>query len=503
MRLSIWLSCATALLVTVTCKEYETNGQPSVAYDFVDVLLNATAQDVAKNGARPTVISRSTYIVTTSMYDAWAVFDAHAVPTTLNKSIRAPIPVRHAEKLQNTAVAYAAYRALISVYPDVKDIIRLAMVKRGLHPDDDTRDATSAPGIGNLAADAVIQSRDNDSSNHRGDMPNSDGTPYSDYTGYVPVNTAESIVDPDRWQPIVFYAPDGRNFTPKYLTPYWGTVTPFGLTSGAQFRPTAPPRVGTSQLKSEVDQVVALNADMPIGEKARVEFFRDGPQSTSQSGQWLTFGQSVSKRDGHDLEKDVKMFFGLGVMGLDAFIASWEAKRFYDSSRPWTLVRHLFAGKNIRGWGGPGKGTVNEYAEDWHPYSPMNFITPPFPGYVSGHSTVSGASSRFLELFTGSDSFGYQTLWNVGSITEPGFPCAQIQREAGNAEPPSSLNCTVNITLPTFSATANQAGFSRLEGGFHIQADNVAGLAMGRSIANFNWGIIQSYFNRQKKDGKH
>jgi hypothetical protein len=92
-------------------------------------------------------------------------------------------------------------------------------------------------------------------------------------------------------------------------------------------------------------------------------------------------------------------------VGLDAFITSWEATRFYDSSRPWTLVRHYHAGGRVFGWGGPGKGTVTLRASSWHPCSPANFVTPPFPGFVSGHSTVSAASARTLELFTWSDYF--------------------------------------------------------------------------------------------------
>jgi hypothetical protein len=244
-----------------------------------------------------------------------------------------------------------------------------------------------------------------------------------------------------------------------------------------------------------LEQVVEENANLSLQEKAIIEFMRDGPQSTSQSGKWLKFGQYVSRRDHHNIDRDMKMFFGMAAVGLDAFIASWEAKRFYDSSRPITLIRNLYEGQQILGWGGSGKGTVTLNARDWRPYSPNNFVTPPFPGYVSGHSTVSGGSAEFLKLFTGSDRFGVKEPWVIGSLTEQNIPCYLIQRVEGKPVPPKNLSCKTTIRLPTFTYTAEAAGFSRILGGFHIQADNIAGLKLGRKIARYNWQIIKSYFN--------
>jgi hypothetical protein len=498
VALAVCLSTATlgtgAAASTAAVAQPESGYQPTAVYDWVGVLLDITAEEVARNGARPTVISRITYVTTAAMYDAWAAYEDRADPTALNPRFRVP-PQRRNQADQETAIAYAAYRAMLDLYPGDADQLRQAMVDRGLDPDDDSRSRRTPQGIGNRAAAAVIASRAEDGSNQRGDAAGSDGTPYSDYTGYEPVNTVDTIVDPDRWQPITFTGSDGQSFTPSYLTPQWGEVTPFGLESGAQFRPPPPPEVGSAQLEQEVAQVVAENADLTLEEKAIVEFMRDGPQSTSQSGQWLTFARQVSLRDRHDLDRDMQMYFGLGVVGLDAFIGSWEAKRHYDSSRPWTLIRHLYAGQEVRGWGGPGEGTVTLPAEQWLPYSPANFVTPPFPGYVSGHSTVSGGSGRFLELFTGSDRFGYEESWTVGSLTEPGPACDRIQRSEGQPPPPADLSCEVLISLPTFTETAEMAGFSRVLGGFHIQADNIAGLTTGRQIADHDWEIVNSYFD--------
>ncbi|MCA1563245.1 MAG: vanadium-dependent haloperoxidase [Acidobacteria bacterium] len=467
--------------------------EPSAAYDWVSVFLDVSADEVNRNGARTTIISRNTFITVASMFQAWAAYDARAVGTELGKRFRRPRRERTLEN-REIAIGYAAYRAMLDIFPEAGELLRAAMLERGLDPDDDSQDVATPQGVGNVVAAAVIAARQDDGSNADGTEPGSSGAPFSDYTGYQPVNSVDVIVDPDRWQPITFTALDGTRFTPSYLTPHWGLVEPFGLTSPDQFRPPPPPLVGSEQLEREVRQVVEENADLSLEEKAIVEFMRDGPQSTSQSGQWLTFGQFVSLRDRHGLDRDMKMYFALAAVGLDAFIASWEAKLEYDSSRPYTLVRHYFEGETLRGWGGPGRGTVTLPAEQWQPYSPGNFVTPPFPGYVSGHSTVSGASARLLELFTGSDEFGVEETWVVGSLTEPGIPCYLVQQVEGEPLPPEDLSCEVTISLPTFSATAEAAGFSRILGGFHIQSDNLAGLELGRQIADHDWDVIRSYF---------
>ena len=53
--------------------------------------------------------------------------------------------------------------------------------------------------------------------------------------------------------------------------------------------------------------------------------------------------------------------------------------------------------------------------------------------------------------------------------------------------------------MPTFSATAEMAGLSRVLGGYHIQSDNIAGLELGRNVAQYLWPEIQKYFDGTAK----
>ncbi len=450
--------------------------KPSLATKWLDIALEVTANDVDRVGAKPTVQSRTLGIAVTAMYDAWAAYDSKAVGTRFGGKLRRPVSERTL-KNKETAISYAMLHVLQDLYPEDKQYILDEFKKMGYNPNNATKDKTKAEGIGNVVAESIINYRHNDGANQLGNEPGSDGHPYSDYTYYKAVNTYKHVIDPDRWHPLPFVKPNGDTFLVNFLTPHWYRVKPFGLKSASQFRAPDYPKVGSEQLKKEVDEVIDFNANLTAERKATIEFMRDGPRSTGQSGHWLRFAQMVSMRDKNDIDRDVKLYFAVGNTAMDAFIACWETKRFYDSARPWSLVRYYYKGQQIQGWGGPDKGTVTIPADRWHPYSPANFVSPPFPAYTSGHSTVSGACGKMLELFTGSDRFGETEIRRPGIITEtPGDP--------------------VSLPLPTFTATADMAGISRVMGGYHIQTDNIEGLKMGRNIAQYLWkDVIQKYFD--------
>ncbi|HEX6084885.1 MAG TPA: vanadium-dependent haloperoxidase [Thermoanaerobaculia bacterium] len=486
---------AQRLLLCVTCVFFlvraqrplvhakpDSSFQPTAAYRWLDIVLETAAREVDRVGARPTILSRQMAIALTAMYDAWAAYDDRALGSRLGDTLRRPPPER-TQKNKEIAIAYATYRALADVYSADREWLAQQMRAQGLDPNDDTRDVTKPQGVGNVAAQAVIDYRHHDGANQLGDETGSNGKPYSDYTFYAPMNKPEKVHDPDRWQPLPFADGKGGTFHPGFLTPHWYRVKPFALDRGDQFRPPAPPKFDSEQLKKEVDEVVRFNATLTNEQKAIVEFMRDGPRSTGQSGHWLRFAQDVSRRDRHTLDQDVKLFFAVSNVAMDAFIAAWEAKRYYDTSRPWTLVRQYYADAELEGWCGPNKGVQKIASSKWHPYSPDTFITPPFPGYVSGHSTVSAACAKTLELFTGSDAFGFVERRHPGILTEPEAECAKSE---------------VELPLPTFTATAEMAGISRVMGGYHIQADNTEGLLLGRKVAEFTWPRIQAYFEGRR-----
>lgn len=470
----------------------------SAMYRWLDIALEATAREHERIAPRPTVGARMLAIVTTAAYDAWAAYDGKAVGTRLGDKLRRP-PGERTLANKEKAIAHAMYRALLYVFPEDEAWLAGQMRKEGHDPKDTSTDIRTPAGVGNTAAAALIAYRRTDGANQHGDEVGSEGKPYSDHTYYRPINPVDSILDPDCWQPITFDDGKGGKVTPGFLTPHWYRVKPFALERSDQFRPAGPPKVGSKQLIKEVDEVLRYNGNLTVEQKAIVEFMRDGPRSTGQSGHWLRFAQDVSRRDRHGLDEDVKLFFSVANVVFDAFIGCWDAKRHYDSSRPWTLIRHYYKGKKIIAWGGAGKGVVEMRAEDWHPYSPLTFITPPFPGYPSGHSTASGAAAKMLELFTGSDRFGEVEKRKAGDLTEPGVDCKVMMKHLGKFPLDPNVSCDVALKLPTFSATAEMAGISRVMGGYHIQTDNIDGLKLGRTIAAYSWPKYQAYFNGTAK----
>ncbi|MEZ4796103.1 MAG: vanadium-dependent haloperoxidase [Flavobacteriaceae bacterium] len=454
-------------------------GAENLAYKWAHLAIDAQAYDTERFKPRPTVTSRYLGLICVAVFDAWSRYDEKAIPVYLDGVDRRPTE-EQTLKNKETAISYAAYRALREYYYSDSLLFKNYMKELGYDPNNMSMDANTPEGIGNLAAKAVIEARKNDGANQYGEEEGSNGIAYFDYTGYEPVNPVDQNNDINRWQPKYFSDGKGGQFAPGCLTPFWDKVKPIGLKSGDQFRPGPPPMVGSEQLRKEVEEVVELQASLTDEEKALVEFMRDGPQSVQQAGHWFKFAQEVSIRDNHTLDEDVKMYFYNQMVAMDAFIASWDSKMYYDFARPYALVHNQYKGKKIFGWAGEGKDFQEIRGEDWRPYSPSVFLCPPFPSYTSGHSTISGACAEALKLWTGSDEFGSEVTMVAGAMTEP-----------------DRVGDTVTLKFPTFSKTAEMAGISRVLGGYHIQADNIAGLQLGRDVATEDWKFYKKHVGEE------
>ncbi len=459
----------------------EARGADNMAYKWGKVILAATANDTEKFRPRPTVTSRILALICTGIFDAWSRYDALAIPVYLKNVERVNVSDRTL-KNKETAISYAAYRTMMTYFFSDSIMLRNTMKEFGFDPDNNSLDPATPEGIGNLAAKAVIAARLNDGSNQTGEMTGSAGTRYSDYTGYQPVNSADTLNDIKRWQPKYFSDGKGGKFAPACLTPFWGKVQPLLLDSGNQFRAAAPPAIGSLQLKKEVKEVIDLQAKLTNEQIGLIEFMRDGPKSVQQAGHWFIFAQDVSIRDKHTLDEDVKMYFAVEAAAMDGFIACWDTKMKYDFARPYSLVHYYYKDKKIKAWGGPGKGMVEMLGQEWRPYSPETFLCPPFPSYVSGHSSISGACAEILRLFTGSDAFGID-----------------VKRKPGEFTDPEKTGPEITLHFPTFTETANMAGISRVMGGYHIQCENKEGLKLGRSVAAAVWRKYLYYTGAKSK----
>jgi hypothetical protein len=438
----------------------------------------AMLQAIRDTRPGPPIVARMLAITHTCMYDAWAAYDSVAVGTRLGGTLRQPMSERTMSN-KKKAMSFAAYRALVDLFPTQQTKFNTVMTQLGYDPTDISTNPGTAAGVGNVACQAVLNFRHQDGSNQLGDLH--EGA-YSDYTNYVPVNTWDQINDPNRWQPLRMSNGQGGFVIQKYIAPHWGNVIPFALKSQDQFAPKEPnfyPKDAAQYLK-QAKQILGYSANLTDREKVIAEYWADGPSSELPPGHWTLFAEVVSARDRHTLDQDVKMFFAMTNAVFDAGISVWHFKRFYDYVRPVTAVHFLFAGQQVRAWAGPGLGTRLINGADWKPYQPLTFVTPPFAEYVSGHSTFSASAAKVLQLFTGSDRFGH-------SVT---IPAGQSFVEQGLV--PAS---DVTLRWRTFSDAADEAGISRRYGGIHFIDGDIQARKMGRKIGKQAWRKALTYFH--------
>jgi len=448
---------------------------------------NAALQGIRDSKLGAPMVARALAVVHTCMYDAWAAYDEHATATQLEGALRRPSSER-TNSNKEKAISYAAFRALSDVLPVDTNAVYIPFMKRlGYDPNDNSTDIETPAGIGNVACAAVLEFRHHDKSNQLGDLASG---PYSDWSGYTATNKPTTVPvraqmsDPNHWQPLTYVNAYGDLVTQKFLGAQWCYVTPFALAKGEEFRGLAqtqgPAMYGSPEYEQQAKELVDLSAGLTDQQKAIAEYWLDGPNSEQPPGHWALFAQFVSARDHHSLDDDVKMFFALTNAVFDAGIAAWDMKRAFDSVRPATAIPLLFQGKKIRAWGGPGKGAVEMDGSQWIPYQPRTFPTPPFPDYVSGHSTYSTAAASILGDWTRSDRFEYSVTFAAGSSKiEPGVTPAH----------------SVVLRWQTFTDAANDAGMSRRYGGIHFRQADLVGRQLGRMVAARVWSKAQSYFD--------
>ena len=463
MRRSLALAVALAVSVgwagTVPAVGSSAPPGPNPVLRWNGELLDA----ISATKTPPTIGARAMAVAHTCMYDAWAAYDATAVGTRLGGTLRRPTEERTVEA-KYEAISRAARLALRDLFPALAGRFDAVLAGDGYDPAALPVDGDPT-GVALRACRAVLDFRHHDGANQLGDEPGSIGGPYSDHTGYRPANDPDRLSDPDRWQPQP--VPDGRggSTAQQFLTPQWGRVVPFaaGEDDLLPIDP-GPPRAGTVERQAEIDEMVRLSAGLTDEQKVIAEYWADGSGSELPPGHWMRFGEFCSRRDALGVDSDVKLFFLLANGMLDASIAAWDRKVRFDSIRPISLVRHTYAGRTIRAWGGPHQGPRDIDGAGWRPYLP----TPPFAEYPSGHSTFSAAGAGVLNLFTGRHDFGATVVVPAG---------------ASRIEPGTVPATDVVLHWATFDDAADQAGLSRRLGGIHFASGDLDGRLVGRRVA--------------------
>ncbi|GAA1946144.1 hypothetical protein GCM10009837_85250 [Streptomyces durmitorensis] len=480
------MTLATAVTAPASAAPSEATANPATAQapaDGENVVLQwnkliSKAMEVNNQGSMhptpPPVGGRTLAVVHNAMYDAWAAYDAKAVGTQLGGELRRPASER-TEANKRKAVSFAAHRALSDLFPKQQATFDAKLAELGYDAAEADGAAAGTPAaVAVKATDTLLEVRHQDGSNQLGDPA------YSSPEGYYkPVNPAQDvakfdkskIVDPNRWVPLTL-----NGMTHNFLTPHFADAKPFVIDDVDSYLPPAPPKYGSAASKRAIAQQMRTNARLTERQKAIAEHWQYRDTSSSSIPQeWAAF---VSKRDRHDLDDDVKLFFALNIAEGDEAVVDWKTKVHFDYGRPISMIRYANDGKKILGYAGPDQGTKVIDGAKWQPY----LKTPAFAAYGSGHTGFTAAGAEIIKQFTGSDAYGGTGIVKAGSSTiETNMPSKDVKLKWG-----------------TFSDAAQEVGESRLWGGVHWEFDHTEADTQGRELARDVWAESEQYF-----DGSH
>ena len=301
---------------------------------------------------------------------------------------------------------------------------------------------------------------------------------------------------------------------------------------------------------SEYSPNVVLRGDYT---RVLAEFWADGPDSETPPGHWFTMlNEYVLDHPDFErryqgtgevldaLEFDVRSYLLLGGAMHDAAITAWSIKGWYDYIRPVSALRYLAAigqssdlladnynpngipllegtienvlpgdvlagnggvnvGKiKVRAWRGPdfiinpesdtaGVGWI--LLENWWPYQRPTFVTPPFAGYVSGHSTFSRTAAEVLTHLTGNEFF-------PGGMAEFVAPANDfLVFEQGPSR-------EVRLQWATYRDASDQSSLSRLWGGIHPPIDDIPGRKLGIEVASRAISMAELFFAGEAADAE-
>lgn len=275
------------------------------------------------------------------------------------------------------------------------------------------------------------------------------------------------------------------------------------------------------------------------------EFWADGIDSETPPGHWFEIYHYVTDQPSFErkwtgvgpvidtLEYDVKAHLTLGGAMHDAAISAWSLKGYYDYIRPVSSIRYMvtngqstdsllpsyhpngipllqnyielvdsldpLAGAayenvgKIKLYTWKGHDYINDplidlagagwiLGEHWWPYQRPTFVTPPFAGFVSGHSTFSRAAAGILENITGSPYFPA----GLGEFTA-------TQNEFLHFEEGPSI--TITLQWASYRDAADQCSLSRIWGGIHPPIDDIPGRMIGEQIGAMCFNRADSIFS--------
>lgn len=312
-----------------------------------------------------------------------AMFDAVNAVTRTHEAYMKPAPTAPAGTSADAAAASAAHAVLVSIYPQQKPALDVALqASLAKLPDDAAR--SQGATLGRQVAEQCIAARSGNGWNAR--------------VAYTPSTT------PGGWQP----APPSMG---GFASVAWAEVKPFFLKSSTEVTVPGPLAVDSPQYVKELEEVRRLGG--------RFSTERTADQTAAaiftllNGGQmWNAAARAAAAAKGTSMPENARIFAVINMAALDALIAGWEIKRKQGTWRPLSAIRAASSNPDPK----------------WEPL----INTPPHPDYVSGHSATSGAWSRSLQLLFGTDAVPFSATF-AGALTRQFTGFSQAATEIENA----------------------------------------------------------------------
>jgi hypothetical protein len=455
----------------------------------------------------PPQSARVLAIIHSCMYDAWTIYDSKAKGRFFNTN--GSERELRSDKNKRIVTSYAAYLCLKSLFPaDLARKNQEILVQKllstapeaALHISNQSLEIEKIYTIAEAAAQKVLTSYLQDGSNEVGN--------YLDNSGYesknklmshcipnskdcVSMPRTSATQSPNTWQPLI----NSLGKKQFFITPQWSSVVPFALQKSSQFDDLVDlsklPKFGSSQYREQNDRAIAFSKNITKEQKAIVEYWADGPDTSLPPGHWGIYTSFVAMRDQMNIDDAIKLHFVASQATFDAGIVIWHLKRKFDYVRPITSVRYERFDESIIAWGGPDTPCIQTvpldqggcYArlikgKEWSPYNPGSNLTPAFPEFPSGHSGFSSAAATVLELQTKNKKFGMTDCFDVAS--------AQVETSE------KGIFCW---NYPTYQDAAQQAADSRELGGIHFAYANIFSLRIGKTIGQQVFSKATKLFN--------
>jgi hypothetical protein len=384
--------------------------------EWNDVALDA----IRAERTAPPIASRALAVVHSAIYDAVNAIDRTHQVYAVNV-LASPLASREA------AVAAAAYATLANLFPSREPTFK-AEYEADLAAIPDGLAENLGVSLGQKVAQQMLALRANDGSTVT--------------VSYTPGN------EPGDWLP----TPPA---SAAALLPNWMNVTPFALQNGSQFSPNNVPPLTSTEYAAAFNEVKSIGSSdsttRTADQTAIAQFWANGAGTATPPGHLNMMAHIVAEDRDNTLSQNARLFAALNVAMADAAIMCWDTKYTTNFWRPITAIRAAESDGN--------PDTAPD--ADWTPL----IATPPFPTYISGHSSFSGAATAVLKSFFGTDNSAFVL--------------------------PSENPAVSARSFTSFTQAAQESADSRMYGGIHFRFDNDDGLTAGRGVGQY---VVANFF---------